>query len=71
MKKKIKKDKLKEIRTDKDFSQEGLGYESNLTGRTINRLETGETDSMHINNINAIAKTLGVEPEVLIESKGD
>jgi len=51
--------KLAELRKQNNLSQEQLAAKTGLTGRTINRIESGK--GVHLNNAKAIAKALHVQ----------
>jgi transcriptional regulator with XRE-family HTH domain len=57
--------KIKQIRELKNFTQEYVATQLDLTTRAYSKIESGETQ-LTINRLNEISKILGVEPmEVL------
>jgi transcriptional regulator with XRE-family HTH domain len=59
-------DKLRELRTAKNLSQEELGLKSKLHRTYISDIERGERNVSLI-NIEKIAKALGVSPDQLLK----
>jgi len=69
MDKDIKKklgEKIREIRKKKGFSQEALAFKSNLHRTYISDIERGFRN-VSIENIEKIAKALGLTPKDLLE----
>lgn len=58
--------KIKELRTRKGMSQEELAEKSQLSLRTIQRIEGGETEPRG-DTLQRLAKTLGTTPDELID----
>ncbi len=58
--------RLKELRSRKGFSQEALANEAELSLRTVQRIENGETQPTG-DTLKRIAKALDVLPEELID----
>lgn len=58
--------KIKELRISKGFSQDELAQLSQLSLRTIQRIENGETESRG-DTLKRLASALGVTPNELIE----
>jgi transcriptional regulator with XRE-family HTH domain len=61
-------EKLKKLRIDKGYSQEELSEKSNLSLRTIQRLENGES-SPREDTINLLIKAFDLPNDFFIESK--
>jgi transcriptional regulator with XRE-family HTH domain len=59
---------LKKIREQKNFTQEKLAYDSELSLSQIARIETGKTNPT-LCTIIVIAKTLNVDPSLLLQGK--
>jgi DNA-binding XRE family transcriptional regulator len=59
----VNQKKIRELRMSRGWTQEKLADVSNVHTRTIQRIENDETSS--IQSLNAIAKALNVEPEIL------
>ncbi len=54
---------LAEYRKKAGLTQEQLAFKTGMTGRTINRIESGK--GVHLNNAKAIAKALHVKLDEL------
>lgn len=63
---------IRKRRLAEDLSQHGLSLKAGLGGQAINRIESGETGSVHPLRAKEIAKALhcGVE-DIFTETKGD
>lgn len=59
---------LKKVREETGFTQERLAYESELSLSQIARIETGKTN-LTLCTIVVIAKTLNIEPSLLLQAK--
>lgn len=59
---------LKRIREERNFTQEKLAYESELSLSQVARIETGKTNPT-LCTIVVIAKTLKIEPSALLVGK--
>lgn len=59
---------LKKVREETGFTQERLAYESELSLSQIARIETGKTNPT-LCTIVVIAKTLNIEPSLLLQAK--
>ena len=58
--------KIREIRLDKELTQEGLAYEAGLEYSQISRIERGVINTS-VSQVLAIAKALKVSPSKLFE----
>ena len=58
--------RLRKIRKEKGFSQEGLGFKSGLHRTYIGAIERGE-QSVSVDNVYKLAKALKVKPKDLFE----
>lgn len=59
-------DKLRELRKQKDFSQEDLAFKSGLHRTYISDIERGSRN-VSLKNIEKIAKALGEAPKTLLD----
>jgi len=59
--------KLRQIRREKGFSQESLGFKAGLHRTYIGAIERGE-QSVSVDNVYRLAKALKVKPKDLFES---
>jgi len=59
-------DKLRELRKQKDLSQEDLGFKSGLHRTYISDIERGSRN-VSLKNIEKIAKALGIAPKTLLD----
>lgn len=63
---------IKARRLAADLSQHGLSKKAGLGGQAINRIESGETTSVHPLRAREIAKALQCKVEdIFTETKGD
>jgi transcriptional regulator with XRE-family HTH domain len=58
--------RIQELREAKGWSQAELGRRSGVTQATISRLESGETGSIALANLERLADALGVNAAALI-----
>jgi transcriptional regulator with XRE-family HTH domain len=61
---------IKELRIKKGMTQEELAEKTELSARTIQRIENGEVDPRAY-TLQMIAKALGVDYELFVESDSD
>lgn len=59
-------DKLRELRKQKDLSQEDLAFKSGLHRTYISDIERGSRN-VSLKNIEKIAKALGISPKSLLD----
>ncbi len=62
--------RLEELRNVKGWSQAELARRSGVPQPTISRLESGETQSINLPNLEKLASALGCDPGYLIVKKG-
>jgi transcriptional regulator with XRE-family HTH domain len=58
--------RLKELRSQKGMSQEALSYDADLSLRTIQRIENGETNPTG-NTVKRLSNALNINPDELID----
>lgn len=63
--------RLKELRLRAGLSQEGLAARTDLSQRTIARLESGRGSKPSRTTIRLLAQAFGVTPEDLLANGGD
>ncbi len=62
--------RIRELREVKDWSQAELARRSGVDQAIISRLESGETQSVNLPNLEKLAKALRCDPGYLIVKKG-
>ena len=62
--------RIQELRKVNKWSQAELARRSGVNQGVISRLESGETQSITLPNLEKIAKVLGCDPGYLIVKKG-
>ncbi|MCH7892389.1 MAG: helix-turn-helix transcriptional regulator [Gemmatimonadetes bacterium] len=62
--------RIRELREVKDWSQAELARRSGVDQAIISRLESGETQSINLPNLEKLAKALRCDPGYLIVKKG-
>ena len=62
--------RIRELREVKDWSQAELARRSGVDQAIISRLESGETQSINLPNLEKLAKALRCDPGYLIVKRG-
>ena len=62
--------RIRELREVKDWSQAELARRSGVDQAIISRLESGETQSINLPNLEKLASALRCDPGYLIVKKG-
>ncbi len=60
--------RLRELRLRRHWSQAELGRRAGVSASTINRAERGETRTLSLDNLDKLARALGVNPRSLLAS---
>jgi transcriptional regulator with XRE-family HTH domain len=60
--------RLREMRLRRRWSQAELGRRAGVSASTINRAERGETRTLSLDNLEKLARALGVSPRSLLAS---
>ena len=63
--------RIRELREVKDWSQAELARRSGVDQAIISRLESGETQSINLPNLEKLAKALGVRPGLPHRKEGE
>ena len=59
--------RVAELRKRRGWSQAELGRRAGVSASTINRAERGETRTLSLNNLEKLARALGISPRSLLE----